>query len=90
MIKDFSQMTEQELEDVRELEQDDEGLFQQLRETNQPNYIVKALENNEYSANSKTIAGLIPTKKETGMFYLVKEKVLIFNDELSFTRPPVK
>ena len=59
MLKDFSQMTEEELE---QLEFDDEGLFQQLGEINQPpDYIVKALQNNEYSADSKTKAGLIPT-----------------------------
>ena len=54
MLKDFSQMTEEELEHRGELEYDDEGLFQQLEEINQPHdYIVKALQNNEYTADSK-------------------------------------
>ncbi len=45
-------MTEEELEHIGELEYDDEGLFQQLEEINQPpDYIVKALQNNEYSAD---------------------------------------
>ena len=35
MMKDFSQMTEQDLEDTGELEYDD-GLFQQLEVINQP------------------------------------------------------
>ncbi len=81
MLKDFSQMTEQEL---GELEYDDKGLFRQLEEVNQPsNYVVKALQNNEYSVDSKTRAGLIPTE-EPAQFYLVKEKLLIFNDKLVF------
>ena len=90
MLKDFSQMTEEELE---QLEYDDEGLFQQLGEINQPpDYIVNALQNNEYSADSKTKAGLIPTE-QPAIFHLVQEKVLIFNDELRFlssAQPPVK
>ena len=90
MLKDFSQMTEEELE---QLEYDDEGLFQQLGEMNRPpDYIVKALQNNEYSADSKTKAGLIPTE-QPAIFHLVQEKVLIFNDELRFlssAQPPVK
>ncbi len=90
MIKDFSQMTEQEL---GELEYDDEGLFRKLEEVNQPpNYVVEALQNNEYSVGSKTRAGLIPTE-EPAQFYLVKEKVLIFNDKLVFlssTQPNVE
>ena len=93
MLKDFSQMTEEELEHIGELEYDDEGLFQQLEEINQPHdYIVKALQNNEYSANSKTIAGLIPTE-QPAIIHLVQEKGLIFNDELKFmssVQPPVK
>ena len=36
MLKDFSQMTEEEFEHIAELEDDDEGLFQQLEEINQP------------------------------------------------------
>jgi len=36
MLDDFSQMTEQELGDIGELEYDDEGLCQQVEETNQP------------------------------------------------------
>ena len=56
MLKDFGQMTEEELEHFGELEYDDEGLFQQLGEINQPpDYIVNALQNNEYSANSKIV-----------------------------------
>ena len=93
MLKDFSQMTEEELEHIGELEYDDEGLFQQLEEMNRPpDYIVKALLNNEYSADSKTKAGLIPTE-QPAIFHLVQEKVLIFNDELRFlssAQPPVK
>ncbi len=92
MLKDFSQMMEEELEHVGELEYDD-GLFQQLEEINQPpDYIVNALQNNEYSADSKTIAGLIPTE-QPAIFHLVQEKVLIFNDELRFlssSQPPVE
>ena len=43
MFKDFSQMMEEELGHIGELEYDD-GLFQQLEEINQsPDYIVKAL-----------------------------------------------
>ena len=54
MLKDFSQMTEKELEHIGELEYDDEGLFQQLAEINQPpDYIVNALQNNEYSGIQK-------------------------------------
>ena len=34
MRKDFSQITEQELEDIGELEYDDEGLFQELGKVN--------------------------------------------------------
>ena len=34
MLKDFSQMTEEELEYIGELEYDDEGVFQQLEEMN--------------------------------------------------------
>ena len=55
-------------------------------------YIVKALQNNEYSADSKTKVGLIPTEQPE-IFHLVQEKVLIFNDELRFlssAQPPVK
>ena len=56
MLKYFSQMMEEELEQSGELEYDDEGLFQQLEEINEPpDYIVNALQNNEYSADSKTI-----------------------------------
>ena len=36
IIKDFSQMMEEELEKMGKLEYDDEGLFQQLEEVNQP------------------------------------------------------
>ena len=51
MLQYFSQMMEKELEHTGELE-DDEGLFQQLKEINQPtDYIAKALQNNEYSAD---------------------------------------
>ena len=93
MIKDFRQMTEQELEDIGELEYDDEGLFQQLEEINQPpDYVVNVLQNNEYKTDSKTIAGLTPTE-QPATFHLVKEKGLIFNDELRFlssVQPPVK
>ena len=93
MLKDFSQVTEEELEHIGELEYDDEGLFQQLKEINQPpDYIVNALQNNEYSTEWKTIAGLIP-KKQPAIFHLAKEKVLLFNDEsrfLSSAQPPVK
>ena len=79
MLKDFRQMTEQELEDIRELECDDEGLFQQLEEINQPaHYVVNALRNNKYSTDSKTIAGLIPME-QLAIFHLVQEKGLIFN-----------
>ena len=84
---------DEELEDTAELEHDDEGLFQQLEEINQPpDYIVKALQNNEYAADSKTKAGLIPTE-QPAIFHLVQEKGLIFNDELRFlssAQPPVK
>ena len=67
-------MTEEELEHIGELEYDDEGLFQQLEEMNRPpDYIVNALQNNEYSADSKTIAGLIPTE-QPAIFHLVEEK----------------
>lgn len=90
MLKDFSQITKQEL---GKLEYNDEELFQKLEEVNQPpNYVVEALQNNEYLADSKTRAGLIPTE-EPAVFHLVKEKVLIFNDELMFlssTQPNVK
>ena len=93
MIKDFSQMTVQELEDMGELEYDYEGLFQQLGKVNQPpDYVVKAIQNNEYSTDSKTIAGFIPTE-ESVQFYLVNAKVLVFNDELMFlssARPSIK
>ena len=44
---------------------------------------MKALQNNEYSADSKTKAGLIPTE-QPAIFHLAKEKVLIFNYELRF------
>ena len=44
---------------------------------------MRALQNNEYSADSKTIAGLIPTE-EPAIIYLIKQKVLIFNDKLTF------
>ena len=91
MLKDFSQMREEELGHIGELEYDD-GLFQQLEEINQlPDYIVKVLQNNEYSADSKTKAGLIPTE-QPAIFHLVQEKGLIFNDELRFlssAQPPV-
>ena len=93
MLKDFSQMTEEELENIGELEYDDEGLFQQLEEINQPpDYIVKALQSNEYSVDSKTKAGLISTE-QPAIFHLIQEKGLIFNDELRFlssAQPPVK
>ena len=94
IIKDFRQMTEQELEDIGELEYDDEGLlFKQLEEMYQsPDYVVNALQNNEYSTDSKTITGLIPTE-QPARFHLVQEKVLIFNYELRFlssVQPPVK
>jgi len=86
MIKDFRQMTDKELEDLGELEYDDEGLFQQLEEINQPpDYIVNALQNNEYATDSKTIAGLIPTE-QPAIFHLVQEKGLIYNDEFRFLR----
>ena len=52
MLKDFSQMTEEELGHIGAF--DDEGLFQQLEEINQPpDYIVNALQNNEYSTVQK-------------------------------------
>ena len=86
-------MRDQELEDIGELEYDDEGLFQQLEEINQPpDYVLNALQNNEYSTDSKTIAGLIPTE-QPAIFHLVKENILIINDELRFlssVQPPVK
>ena len=41
---------------------------------------MNALQNDEYSADSKTKAGLIPTE-QPAIFHLVQEKVLIFNDE---------
>ena len=67
-------MTEEELEHIVELEYDDEGLFQQLDEINHPpDYIVNALQNNEYSADSKTIAGLIPTE-QPAIFHLFKKR----------------
>ena len=53
---------------------------------------MNALQNNEYSADSKIKAGLIPTE-QPAIFHHVKEKVLIFNDELRFlssVQPPVK
>ncbi len=53
---------------------------------------MNALQNNEYSADSKTKAGLIPTE-QPAIFHLFQEKVLIFNDELRFlssAQPPVK
>ena len=40
MLKSFSQMTEQELEDIEELEYDEEGLFQELEKVNQPPLIL--------------------------------------------------
>ena len=93
MLKDFSQMTEEELEQIAEFKYDDEELFQQLEEINQPpDYVVNVLQNNEYSADSKTKAGLIPTEPPA-IFLLVQEKGLIFNDEfrfLSSAQPPVK
>ena len=80
------------LEHIGELEYDDEGLFQQLKEINQPpDNVVNALQNNEYSTDSKTITGLIPTE-QPAIFHLVQEKGLIFNDELRFlssAQPPV-
>ena len=79
-------MTDKELEDVRELEYDDEGLFQQLEEINQPpDYVVNALQNNKYSTDSKTIAGLIPSE-QSAIFLLVQENGLIFNDDFRFLR----
>ena len=94
MLKDFSQMTEEELENIGEFEYDDEGLFQQLEEINEPpNYVVNTLQNNEYSTDSKTTAGLIPTE-QPAIFHLVQEKgLIIINDELRFlssVQPPVK
>ena len=84
MIKDFCQMMDEELEDIGELEYDDERLFQQLEEINEPpDYVLNALQNNEYSTDSKTIAGLIATE-QPAIFHLVKEKWLIFNDEFRF------
>ena len=53
---------------------------------------MNALQNNEDSTDSKTIAGLTPTE-QPATFHLVKEKGLIFNDELRFlssVQPPVK
>ena len=53
---------------------------------------MKAIQNNEYSTDSKTIAGFIPTE-ESAQLYLVNAKVLIFNDELMFlssARPIIK
>ena len=92
MLKDFSQITEEEWGHIGELAYDD-GLFQQLEEINQPpDYIVNALQNNEYSADSKTKAGLIKTE-QPAIFHLIQEKGLIFNDELRFlssAQPPVK
>ena len=93
MLKDFSQMMEEELEQIGELKYDDEGLFQQLEEINQPpDYIVKALQNNEYSADSKTKSRLTPTE-QPAIFHLVQEKGLIFHDLLRFlssAQPSVK
>ena len=40
MLKDFIQITEQELRDVGELEYDDKGLFQELGKINRlPDYV---------------------------------------------------
>ena len=53
---------------------------------------MKALQNNEYLADLKTKAGLIPTE-QPAIFHLVQEKGLIFNDELRFlscSQPSVK
>ena len=44
---------------------------------------MKTIQNNEYSTDSKTIAGFIPTE-ESAQLYLISAKVLIFNDELMF------
>ena len=88
MLKYFSQMTEQEQVEIRKLEYDDEGLFQELGKVNRPlDYVVKAIQNNEHSSDSKTIAGFIPTE-ESAQFYLVNAKVLIFNNELMFLSSP--
>ena len=46
---------------------------------------MNALQNNEYSTDSKTIAGLIPTE-QPAIFHLVQEKGLIYNDEFRFLR----
>ena len=62
MIKYFRQMMDKELEDIGELEYDDDRLFKQLEEINEPpDYVLNALQNNENSTDSKTIAGLNPT-----------------------------
>ena len=86
MIKDFRQITDQELKYIGELEYNDARLFQQLEEINHlPDYVVNALQNNEYSTDSKTTAGLIPTE-QPAIFHLVQEKGLIYNDEFRFLR----
>ena len=54
--------------------------------------IVKAIQNNEYATDSKTIAVIIQ-REESAQFYIVHVKVLIFNDEMMFlssARPSVK
>ena len=62
-------MKNEKMEDIWEY--DDERLFQQLGEINQPpDYVVNALQNNEYSTDSKTIVGLIPTE-QPAIFHLV-------------------
>ena len=74
MLKDFSQMTEEELDQIGELEYDDEGLFQQLEEINKPpDYIVNALQTMNIQRIQKPKQGSFQ-KKNQQYFILFKKR----------------